>query len=50
MPDFINVDCNYPQEGWEDALSYILESIKKEDPDFLIVAGDMVMGEWDGPD
>ncbi len=50
MPDFINVDCDYPQPGWEDALSYILESVKKENPDFLVVAGDMVMGEWDGPE
>ena len=50
MPDFLNVDCDYPQEGWEDALSFILESVKKENPDFLVVAGDLVMGEWDGPD
>ena len=50
MPDFINVDCDYPQPNWEDALSYILGSVKKENPDFLIVGGDMVMGEWDGPD
>lgn len=50
MPDFINVDCDYPQPGWEDALSYILESVKKEKPDFLVVAGDLVMGEWDGPE
>lgn len=47
MPDFINVDCDYPQPGWEDALSYILESVKKENPDFLVVPGDLVMGEWD---
>ncbi len=50
MPDFLNVDCDYPQEGWEDALSYVLESVKKENPDFLVVAGDLVMGEWDGPE
>jgi len=50
MPDFLNVDCDYPQEGWEDALSYVLESVKKENPDFLLVAGDLVMGEWDGPE
>lgn len=49
MPDFINVDCDYPQEGWEETLSYILESVKKEHPDFLVVAGDLVMGEWDSP-
>ena len=47
MPDFLNVDCDYPQPGWEDALSYILESIKNENPDFLLVAGDLVMGHWD---
>ncbi len=50
MPDFLNVDCNYPQPGWEDALGFILESVKKEEPDFLVVPGDLVMGEWDGPD
>ncbi len=50
MPDFINVDCDYPQPNWEDALSCILGSVKKENPDFLIVGGDMVMGEWDGTD
>ncbi len=50
MPDFLNVDCDYPQDGWEDAISYILKSVKNENPDFLTVAGDMVMGEWDDPD
>ncbi len=50
MPDFLNVDCDYPQEGWEDALSYVLESVKQENPDFLVVAGDLVMGHWDGPE
>lgn len=50
MPDFLNVDCDYPQAGWEDALSFILESVKKENPEFLVVPGDLVMGEWDGPE
>ena len=49
MPDFLNVDCDYPQKGWEDALSFILESVKNENPDFLVVAGDLVMGHWDAP-
>ncbi len=48
MPDFLNVDCAYPQRGWEESLSYILQAIKSEDPDFLMVAGDLVMGHWDG--
>ncbi len=47
MPDFLNVDCDYPQPGWEDALSYILNSVKNENPDFLLVPGDIVMGHWD---
>lgn len=47
MPDFLNVDCDYPQAGWEDALSFILKSVKNENPDFLVVAGDLVMGHWD---
>lgn len=46
MPDFLNVDTDYPQPGWEDSLSYILKSVKAENPDFLLVAGDLVMGEW----
>ncbi|RPI43829.1 MAG: hypothetical protein EHM46_03585, partial [Bacteroidetes bacterium] len=49
MPDFLNVDCDYPEEGWEDALGYILESVRQEDPDFITVPGDLVMGHWDAP-
>ncbi|NND05493.1 MAG: hypothetical protein HKN87_03855 [Saprospiraceae bacterium] len=49
MPDFLNVDCEYPQTGWEDALSFILQSVKAEKPDFLTVSGDLVMGHWDDP-
>ncbi len=49
VPDFLNVDCDYPEPKWEDALSYILESIKAEDPDFITVSGDLVMGHWDAP-
>jgi len=47
IPDFLNVDCDYPQKGWEDALGYVLNSIKKENPEFVMVAGDLVMGHWD---
>jgi type 1 glutamine amidotransferase len=46
MPDFLNVDTAYPQPGWEPALSYILESVRAEGPEFLLVAGDLVMGRW----
>ena len=30
IPDFLNFDIEYPQEGWEDALGFILESMKME--------------------
>lgn len=50
MPDFLNVDTEYPQKGWEDSLSYILDSVKAEDPEFLLVAGDLVMGHWHNND
>ena len=46
MPDFLNVDTDYPQRGWEDALGYILQAVKAENPDVLLVAGDLVMGRW----
>jgi hypothetical protein len=46
IPDFLNFDIEYPQEGWEDALGFILGSMKKEDPAFALVAGDLVMGHW----
>ena len=49
MPDFLNVDCDYPEPLWEEALSFILQSIKREDPAFVVIAGDIVMGHWDGP-
>ena len=46
IPDFLNVDIDYPQPQWEDALGYVLENIKAEGPDFVLVAGDLVMGRW----
>lgn len=46
IPDFLNFDIEYPQKGWEDALGFVLESMKKENPAFAMVAGDLVMGHW----
>lgn len=50
IPDFLNVDCDFPQIGWEDGLFFILQSVKKENPDFIVVPGDLVMGHWDDPE
>ena len=46
IPDFLNFDIEYPQKGWEDALGFIVESMKSENPAFAMVAGDLVMGHW----
>ncbi|MHC4325279.1 MAG: ThuA domain-containing protein [Planctomycetota bacterium] len=46
IPDFLNVDLTYPQPGWEDTLDYVLRAIKAENPEFVLVAGDLVMGRW----
>ncbi len=46
MPDFLNADTTYPQPGWEQTLSYVLQAVKAENPDFLLVPGDLVMGRW----
>jgi hypothetical protein len=46
MPDFLNVDTTYPQPGWEETLDFVLEAVKAEDPDFVLVPGDLVMGRW----
>lgn len=50
IPDFLNADTTYPQPGWEEALDYVLQAVKAENPDFVLVAGDLVMGRWSGKD
>ena len=46
IPDFLNNDVNYPEPKWDDALDYVLQAIQAEQPDFVLVAGDLVMGRW----
>jgi hypothetical protein len=46
IPDFLNVDVNYPEPTWDDALDYVLRQIQSENPDFVLIAGDLVMGRW----
>ncbi|NQT14751.1 MAG: metallophosphoesterase [Planctomycetes bacterium] len=51
IPDFLNVDLDYPQPTWEDALDFVLDAVRAEGPDFALVAGDLVMGRWwEGPE
>ncbi len=46
VPDFLNVDVDYPEPKWDDAIDFTLTGIKGENPEFVLVAGDMVMGRW----
>lgn len=46
IPDFLNNDVAYPEPKWDQALDYVLEAIKQEHPDFVVVAGDLVWGHW----
>lgn len=60
IPDLINYDVgsikNLPaydggadssSPEYEALLGYVLDSIRAENPDFVLVAGDLVMGHWD---
>ncbi|MEM7452980.1 MAG: LamG domain-containing protein [Planctomycetota bacterium] len=60
IPDFMNVDLatldgfpGYPDggrdsttPGFESTLAFYLDAIAAENPDFVLVAGDLVEGEW----
>ncbi len=46
IPDFLNKDTQYPHPGFEEALSYFLETVKAENPDFVLIPGDLVNGRW----
>ena len=43
IPDFLNLDIEYAQKGWEDALGFILESMKKEEPAFSLLFTDLLI-------
>ena len=46
IPDFLNVDVDFPEPKWDDALDFILAGLKSGNPEFVLVAGDLVMGRW----
>lgn len=50
FPDFFNFDVPNPWPGWDSAVDYYLGEVKSENPDFVLIAGDLVNGHWwDGP-
>ncbi|MDD4362220.1 MAG: metallophosphoesterase, partial [Bacteroidales bacterium] len=46
FPDFFNFDIPYPWPGYDTAVNYFLAQVKAENPDFVLVAGDLVNGHW----
>ncbi|MFB6290493.1 MAG: metallophosphoesterase [Candidatus Bipolaricaulia bacterium] len=44
IADFLNNDI--PPKGWRPTLDKTLGSIKAENPEFVLVPGDMVLGRW----
>lgn len=49
-PDFFNFDVPNPWSQWDPAVNWYLDQIKSENPDFVLVMGDLVNGHWwDGP-
>jgi type 1 glutamine amidotransferase len=50
IPNFVGADVSYPQNGWEETLDYVLKAIKAENPEFVLVPGDLVAGAWPDKD
>ena len=46
IPDLFNWNIKYPQAGWEDAMDWFLEGMKKEGPAFMLNAGDIMDARW----
>jgi hypothetical protein len=46
VPDLFNADIPYPMAGWERALDWFLDRLKREGPAFTLVAGDIMDARW----
>jgi hypothetical protein len=45
-PDIFNWNINNPQPGWEDTISWFLDLMQEEGPDFMLNAGDIMDARW----
>ena len=51
FPDFFNFDVPEPWGKWDSAVDFFLNEVSKENPDFVLIAGDLVNGHWwDSPE
>jgi hypothetical protein len=46
FPDFFNFDVPNPWPQWDDAVDWYLKQVKSENPDFVLITGDLVNGHW----
>jgi hypothetical protein len=46
FPDFFNWDIPYPQPGYEEAITWFIETMKADGAEFGLVAGDMMDARW----
>ncbi|MEX1119438.1 MAG: metallophosphoesterase [Terrimicrobiaceae bacterium] len=50
-PDIFNWNISNPQPGWEETITWFLDRLQKEGPDFTLHAGDVMDARWwDSPD
>jgi len=50
FPDFFNFDVPHPWPQWDPAVNWFLDQVEAEQPEFVLVAGDLVNAHWwDGP-
>jgi len=50
FPDFFNFDIPNPWPQWDPAVNWFLDQVETENPEFVLIAGDLVNGHWyDGP-
>jgi hypothetical protein len=50
FPDFFNFDVPEPWPQWDGAVNWFLDQVSNEEPEFVLVTGDLVNGHWyDGP-
>ncbi|MFN3168413.1 MAG: metallophosphoesterase family protein [Phycisphaeraceae bacterium] len=50
VPDIFNWNISNPQPGWEDTLDWFFKRLKREGPDFTLVAGDIMDARWYEPE
>ncbi|MBN2102605.1 metallophosphoesterase [bacterium] len=50
FPDFFNFDVPQPWPEWDSSVDWFLDQVEGENPDYVMIAGDLVNGHWwDGP-